>query len=183
MAASRVVNPLLRSAPRIVTRNTIAPAFARQSQRFISSESPVLYTAKATATGARNGHIEGSEGLKVDLTMPKSLGGKGEKGKTNPEELFAACYGACFQSAMNLTAMGMGVKLPEKPEDSIIETDVHMVGDLKKVDLGIRVDMLVKVRGVKKDELEKVVAKTKETCPYSLATKGNVETNITVEAL
>lgn len=167
-----------------MARNTIAPAFGRTTQRFLNTESaPILYSAKATATGARNGHVDGSEGLRVDLTMPKSLGGKGEKGKTNPEELFAACYGACFQSAMNLTAMGMGLKLPEKPEDSIVETTVHMVGDMKKVDLGVRVDMAVKVRGVKQDDLEKVVEKTKETCPYSRATKGNVITNITVQAL
>lgn len=167
-----------------MTRNTIAPAFGPTTMRFLNTESaPILYSAKATATGARNGHVDGSEGLKVDLTMPKSLGGKGEKGKTNPEELFAACYGACFQSAMNLTAMGMGIKLPGKPEDSIVDTTVHMVGDMKNVDLGVRVDMNVKVRGIKQDDLEKVVEKTKETCPYSRATKGNVITNITAQAL
>lgn len=131
-------------------------------------------------TGARNGHIE-SEGITADLAMPKSLGGAG--GKTNPEELFAAGYGACFQSAMNIAATMVGVKMPEKTEDSIVETDVHLIGDMKEVDLGIRVDMKVKVKGVSKEDLDKVIAKTKEICPYSRATKGNVTTNVETVSL
>lgn len=112
--------------------------------------------------------------------MPKSLGGDGTK--TNPEELFAAGYGACFQSAMNIAAGQVDVKLPKQKEDSIIETAVHLVGDMKAVDLGIRVDMKIKVKGVTQEELEKVVERTKELCPYSRAVKGNVTTTIVCEA-
>ncbi len=174
MSASRAIRPLLlRPAPGAVA-----------ARRFLNTAiAPVLYSAHARTIGARNGHVEGSEGLKMDLAMPKGLGGAGGPGKTNPEELFAAGYGACFQSAMALVAPKLGLKLPSKAEDSVIETTVHMVGDLKKADLGIRVDMLVKVKGIEKKDLEKLVEKTKETCPYSRATQGNVTTDIKVESL
>lgn len=115
--------------------------------------------------------------------MSKALGGPGDAGKTNPEELFAAGYGACFQSAMNASAAGMGIKMPEGKENSIVETTVHLVGDMKKLDMGLRVDMKVKVRGLEREQLEKVVEKAKEVCPYSRATRGNVETKIEFEML
>ena len=113
--------------------------------------------------------------------MPGALGGQG--GKTNPEELFAAGYGACFQSAMNAVANEMKINLPFGKEDSKVESTVHLVGDLKKLDLGLRVDLKVKIRGVSQETLEKVVERTKEVCPYSRATKGNVITNVEVEAM
>ena len=115
--------------------------------------------------------------------MSKSLGGAGEKGKSNPEELFAAGYGACFQSAMNASAPSIGLKMPQKPEDSVVETTVHLVGDMKQLDLGLRVDMKVIVKGMSKQDLEKLVAKTKTVCPYSRATQGNVTTNIVIEEM
>lgn len=110
--------------------------------------------------------------------MPKSLGGAG--GKTNPEELFAAGYGACYQSAMNLVASRMGLKMPRKAEDSVVETTVHLVGDAKTADMGLRVDMKVKIKGLKKEEVEQLVEETKKVCPYSRATQGNVATNVEV---
>ena len=171
MSSLRALRPLVRQAASI----------SRQ-QRFLNTDTaPILYSVSAKAVGARNGHVDGGEGLKVDLGMPKSLGGKGGLNKTNPEELFAAGYGACFQSAMNIVAQGEGVSMPSKPEDSVIDTTVHLVGDLKKADLGIRVDMIVKVKGVKQDVLEKIVEKTKTVCPYSRATQGNVTTAVKVE--
>ncbi|KAF3761564.1 OsmC-like protein, partial [Cryphonectria parasitica EP155] len=98
--------------------------------------------------------------------MAKTLGGTGDKGKTNPEELFAAGYGACFQSAMNASAASMGIKMPGKKEDSVVDATVHLVGDMKTLDMGIRVDMKVRVKGLDRAEVEKVVAKAEEVCPY-----------------
>ena len=116
--------------------------------------------------------------------MPKSLtGSKAAAGKTNPEELFAAGYGACFQSAMGAVAQGLKIAMPEKSEDCVVDAKVHLVGSLKELDMGLRVDMEVKARGIKKEDLEKVVAKAKEVCPYSRATRGNVTTTITVSML
>lgn len=168
MSCLRALRPLTRSIP-------------RHTRLLNTDTAPILYSVSAKAVGARNGHVEGGEGLKVDLAMPKALGGKGGVNKTNPEELFAAGYGACFQSAMNLVAHGEGVSMPAKAEDSVIDTTVHLVGDAKKGDLGIRVDMTVRVKGIEQGVLEKIVDKTKTVCPYSRATQGNVTTTVKVE--
>lgn len=94
----------------------------------------------------------------------------------SPQELFAAGYGACFQSAMNASAMTMKMHLPA---ESIVETTVYLLGDLKALDLGLRVNMKVYVpKELGREKMEKIVAKAKEVCPYSRATKGNVDTNI-----
>lgn len=176
MASIRALIPLARR-----TSLTLRPSLP--ARRFLNTETaPSLYAAHAKVVGARQGHVEGDD-LVVDLTMSKAIGGTGDKGKTNPEELFAAGYGACFQSAMNASAIGMGIEMPHKKEDSVVETTVHLVGDMKKLDLGIRVDMLVKIRGMEKKDIDRVVAKAKEACPYSRATQGNVHTTIKVEQM
>ncbi|KAI0192053.1 OsmC/Ohr family [Xylaria flabelliformis] len=183
MASARVFRPFLASAQR--APRPIAKLVAGQAggRRFLNTDTaPVLYSAHAKVKGARTGHVEGDD-LKIGLTMAKALGGKGDKGKTNPEELFAAGYGACFQSAMNASAASMGIKMPSDPEDSVVSTTVHLIGDMKKLDMGIRVDMKVSIRGLEKDQIEKVVEKAKEVCPYSRATRGNITTNVEVEQL
>lgn len=175
MSSLRAFTPILRNASRINSNVLRTPA-----RRFLNTETaPVLYSAHAKVVGARTGHIEGDD-LNIDLTMAKALGGPGDAGKTNPEELFAAGYGACFQSAMNASAMSLKIQMPKKQEDSIVETTVHLVGDMKSLDMGIRVEMKVKVKGLERSELEKVVEKAKEVCPYSRATKGNVHTEIEI---
>ena len=176
MSALRVLQPLTRQSTRFALGSK--PQLAK---RFLSTDSaPILYSAHAKVFGARTGHVEGDD-LHIDLTMAKALGGGGDKGKTNPEELFAAGYGACFQSAMNASAMSMKIQMPKKQEDSIVETTVHLVGDMKALDMGIRVEMKVKVKGLNDTDLHKVIEKAKEVCPYSRAIKGNVTTTVTVE--
>ncbi|KAG6002482.1 hypothetical protein E4U21_003010 [Claviceps maximensis] len=179
MSSSRLLRPLLNGHRRIRPS-----AFLQNTRRCLNTkEAPVLYSASATVMGARNGRISGSEGLDVELAMPKELGGQGGRGKTNPEELFAACYGSCFQAAMNLAAKEMGIAMPADPKDSVIETTLHMVGSLKGFDLGIRVDMVVKVKGVDKADMAKLVERTRETCPYSRAIQGNVTTTISIKEM
>ncbi|KAF7193980.1 Organic hydroperoxide resistance protein [Pseudocercospora fuligena] len=170
MASVRAFRPLLRPAPQIAARAT------QQQARFLSWESsPPFYTAHASVTGGRKGKIS-AENLNIQLAAPKELGGPGNG--SNPEELFAAGYGACFQGAMAVTAPSINIKLPE---DSVIDTKVHLIGDAKKLDMGIRVDMKIKFgSGISKADAEKVVEKTKEVCPYSRATAGNVITNTEV---
>ena len=129
--------------------------------------------------GARTGHIEG-ENLNVDLTMAKALGGTGDAGKTNPEELFAAGYGACFQAAMNASALSLGIEMPKNKEDSVVDSTVFLVGDMGKLDMGLRVELKVRVKGLERETVQKVVDKAKEVCPYSRATEGNVETKIQI---
>lgn len=173
------------SAFRAVTRLTSqrASLLPRLTVRTLNTETaPTLYSAHAKVVGARTGHVDG-ENLHVDLTMAKALGGTGDAGKTNPEELFAAGYGACFQSAMNASAAGLGIKMPSAKEDSIVEATVDLVGDMKKLDMGLRVELKVMVRGLSNEDLKKVTDKAKEVCPYSRATAGNVHTTITVEQM
>lgn len=81
---------------------------------------------------------------------------------------------------MNASAISMKIQMPKKPEDSIVETTVHLVGDMKQLDMGLRVDMKVKIKGLDRETVEKVVEKAKEVCPYSRATRGNVETTIEI---
>ncbi|KAI0877395.1 OsmC-like protein [Hypoxylon argillaceum] len=183
MASAHSLRPLLATARRVPRPVTILAAERVIGKRLLNTDTaPILYSAHAKVKGARTGHVEGDD-LRVALTMAKALGGKGDKGKTNPEELFAAGYGACFQSAMNAVAASMGTKMPTNPEDSVVATTVHLVGDMKKLDMGIRVDMKVSIRGLEKGTAEKIVERAKEVCPYSRATRGNVTTNVEVVTL
>ncbi|CCF36680.1 organic hydroperoxide resistance protein [Colletotrichum higginsianum] len=180
MASSLRTIRLAQRVPQLLSRAAPKPARITIQKRLINTDTaPVLYSASAKVIGARTGHVQGDD-LVVDLTMAKALGGPGDKGKTNPEELFAAGYGACFQSAMNASAASMKIQMPKKSEDSVVETTVHLVGDMKRLDMGLRVEMKVRVKGLSNDEVQKVVDKAKEVCPYSRATKGNVTTNIEV---
>ncbi|QIX02027.1 hypothetical protein AMS68_007544 [Peltaster fructicola] len=164
MNSIRALRPLMRGVPRL----------AQPSRRSLNwDSSPALTTAHAQVTGGRSGKAT-SPHFDLELGQPKELGGNGKK--TNPEELFAAGYGACFQGAMGATAPTLGIKYT----DSTIETDVHLIGDLKKLDLGIRVDMKITGKDIKLEDLQKLVEKTKTVCPYSRATEGNVITNIQV---
>ena len=171
MASLRALWPLARYAPRTLR-------LTHPTRRLLNTDTaPTLYSAHAKVVGARTGHVEGDD-LNVDLTMAKALGGTGDKGKTNPEELFAAGYGACFQSAMNASAASMGIRMPTNKEDSIVETTVELVGDMKALDMGLRVNMKVSVKGLSQGDFDKVVERAKEVCPYSRATRGNITTNI-----
>ena len=87
------------------------------------------------------------------------------------------------QSAMNAVAPSVGVKMPTKTEDSIVESTVELVGSMKDLDMGLRVQLLVKVRGLAKEDLEKVVYKARQVCPYSRATKDNVYTTVRCETM
>lgn len=96
MPITRQTLPLFRSI-RIQSQQLARSSFKPiQARNLNTATAPVLYSAHAKVVGARTGHVEGDD-LTVDLTMAKALGGPGDKGKTNPEELFAAGYGACFQ--------------------------------------------------------------------------------------
>ncbi len=137
-----------------------------------------LYTATATATGGRAGTIESNDGrLKATLSTPKALGGDDGAG-TNPEQLFAAGYSACFIGAMKAVAGRQGKRLPAEVS---ITSDVG-IGPLtgKAGAFGISVAMRIAVPGMDRAELEALVATAHEVCPYSNATRGNVDVTLTV---
>jgi osmotically inducible protein OsmC len=136
----------------------------------------VLYTAQATATGGRDGRATSSdEVLDVALSTPKQLGGAGGEG-TNPEQLFAAGYAACFLSAMKL--VGGSLKTP-LPVTASVGAQVG-IGPNGAGGFGLAVTLTVTTPGMDQAAAEAVVAKAHEACPYSNATRGNVEVTIAV---
>ncbi|AGM41759.1 Organic hydroperoxide resistance protein-like 2 [Spiribacter salinus M19-40] len=137
----------------------------------------VLYTTTGTATGGRDGQAKTADGsLDVKLTAPKELGGPGGEG-TNPEQLFACGYSACFLGAMQFVGGQEGIKVPA-------ETKVTATISLGKRDDGqgfnISADLDVNLPGVDQADAEKLVEKAHVVCPYSYATKGNVDVNTTL---
>jgi lipoyl-dependent peroxiredoxin len=137
-----------------------------------------LYTAHATSTGGRTGTTESSDGaIKLALVTPKELGGAGGAG-TNPEQLFAAGYSACFIGAMKAVAARQKIALPA---DVSIKSSVS-IGPLtgKEGAFGIAVTMVVSVPGMERAAAEKLVATAHQVCPYSNATRGNVDVDLSV---
>lgn len=175
----------LRTAIRPLSRVSRPSILAITSRRHLNLESdPKLYSATAISSGGRKGHVKGSDGLRLILGVPKSLGGTPEEGKTtNPEELFAAGLGSCFQSTMGLCASDLGLEFSERPEDNIVETKVTMAGGIKKRDLGFQIEMLVRTRGLKQEELERLVEETRKVCPFSRSIDGNMNLDIKAEVM
>lgn len=135
----------------------------------------VLYTAHGTATGGREGSGKSSDGvLDVKLTTPKELGGNGNVG-TNPEQLFAVGYAACFIGAMKVVAGREKIALPP---DTTIDSSVGIgpKGDA----FGIEVALKVTIPGMDHAAAEVLVAKAHMVCPYSNATRGNIDVKLSV---
>ncbi len=134
----------------------------------------VLYTATATATGGREGSARSSDGaLDAKLTTPKELGGAGGDG-TNPEQLFAAGYSACFLGALKHVAGSEKVKLPA---DTAIDGQVG-IGPIP-TGFGIEVALTIHLPGMDQAAAEALVQKAHIVCPYSNATRGNIDVTLT----
>ncbi|MFC9897180.1 organic hydroperoxide resistance protein [Nocardia sp. NPDC127579] len=134
-----------------------------------------LYTAEALATGdGRNGHARTTDGkVDVNLSAPKELGGNGEG--TNPEQLFAAGYAACFHGALRLVGKNDGVNV----DDSAVGAKVS----LGKNDAGgfqLAVVIEVTLPNLSRDEAQALADKAHQVCPYSNATRGNIDVAVTV---
>lgn len=136
----------------------------------------ILYTAHATATGGRDGRATSSDqALDVALSTPKQLGGAGGEG-SNPEQLFAAGYAACFLSAMKM--VGGMLKTPV-PQSTSVAGAVG-IGPNGAGGFALAVTLSVTTPGMDGAAAKAVVAKAHEVCPYSNATRGNVEVTILV---
>ena len=134
-----------------------------------------LYTATATATGdGRNGHTASDDGmLDMDVCVPKSMGGPG--GATNPEQLFAAGYAACFHSAMKFVAAA------DKLDVTGTEVSASVsIGTLAAGGFGLAVELDVHAPNLARDVALALVEKAHHVCPYSNATRGNVEVELKV---
>lgn len=135
----------------------------------------VLYRAEATATGGRDGRASASDGkFDLGLSTPRELGGAGGAG-TNPEQLFAAGYSACFIGAMKFVAMQKKIALPA---DTSI-TGLVGIGQIP-AGFGIEVELKVSIPGMARADAEALVHAAHQVCPYSNATRGNIDVTLTV---
>lgn len=133
-----------------------------------------LYTAEAVTTGGRAGRSRSSDGnLDVELAPPVEMGGSGAG--TNPEELFAAGYSACFQSAMGVVARRMKVET----DDSTVTARVS-IGANEDRGFSLEVELEVATPGLERSAAEELVAKADKVCPYSNAVRGNVPVKLTL---
>lgn len=135
-----------------------------------------LYTAVSTAHGGRDGHVRSSDGIvDLDLKTPKEMGGPGGPG-TNPEQLFAAGYAACFESAMRSVA--------RKRKQALAGTSVTGHVSFNVSDEGkyvLSVELHGTVEGLSHDETQALMQAAHEVCPYSNATRGNIEVKLVAE--
>jgi osmotically inducible protein OsmC len=137
----------------------------------------VLYTTSATATGGRDGRATVKDhALEVKLSTPKELGGGGGEGN-NPEQLFAAGYAACFLSALKFVASQGGTA--KVPNDATVTSTVG-IGPRSEGGFGLDVALAVSLPGVERDAAEDLVHKAHEVCPYSNATRNNLDVKLTV---
>jgi Ohr subfamily peroxiredoxin len=136
----------------------------------------ILYTAHSTATGGRDGRaVSSDKHLEVKLSTPKELGGAGGDG-TNPEQLFAAGYAACFLSAMKFVAAATKLALPA---DAAVNAEVG-IGPNDKGGFGLAAELKVSLPGLDSAAAQALVAKAHEVCPYSNATRGNIDVKVSV---
>ncbi|WP_020592161.1 organic hydroperoxide resistance protein [Kiloniella laminariae] len=135
----------------------------------------ILYTARAEATGGREGHIKSDDGaLDLALTTPKELGGAGKFG-VNPEQMFAAGYAACFIGALKVVAGQEKITLPA---DTKIASEVG-IGPITG-GFGITASLSISLPGIEKAKAEDLIAKAHQVCPYSNATRGNVDVKLSL---
>ncbi len=135
----------------------------------------IIYQAEATAWGGREGRAASSDGvLDLQLTIPTEMGGPGGAG-TNPEQLFATGYAACFHSALKLVARGEKIDASE----SAVTAKVG-IGATDSGGFSLQVALELEISGVDRDTAQMLLEKAHQVCPYSNATRGNIEVTLTV---
>jgi len=136
----------------------------------------VIYKTSATATGGRDGRARTEDGtVDVNLVVPKEMGGPGGEG-ANPEKLFAAGYSACFLGAMKAVSGKEGVKVPA---DATVTATIGF-GPRSEGGYGITADLAIDLPGVDRADAERLMHAAHEVCPYSNATRNNVDVGLTV---
>lgn len=134
-----------------------------------------LYTTGATATGGRNGHVKSENGI-IDLQVryPKALGGANED-YANPEMLFAAGYSACFDSALNLVIKNEKIQTGETSVTAKVS-----IGQIENGGFGLAVELHANIPSTTMEQAQALMEKAHQVCPYSNATRGNIEVKLTV---
>ena len=134
----------------------------------------VLYTAAATATGGRNGQVKSDNGvLDLQVRAPKAMGGANDD-YTNPEQLFAAGYAACFDSALNHVIRQEKVRTGETSVTAKVS-----IGSIENGAFGLAVELAVNIPEVSIEEAQRLTERAHQVCPYSNATRNNIEVKLT----
>ena len=142
----------------------------------MSKHPEILYTAEVTVTGGREGHARASDGrLEVDLDVPSEMGGADGPG-TNPEQLFAAGYAACFQSALLRIAAGRKLDVTGWRITARVG-----IGPLESGGFGLSAELDLGAPGIGRDEALDLMRGAHQVCPYSRATRGNIDVALTFE--
>ena len=135
----------------------------------------VMFTTHATAKGGRKGHVKSGDGI-IDLNLVDPASGTSEKG-SNPEQLFAAGYAACYDGALNLIA-----EREKKAIDSTLTADVSLLKDESDGGFKVGVVLHVDIKGVDQEEAEHLAKLAHDFCPYSKATRGNIDVELKITA-
>lgn len=138
--------------------------------------SKVMFTSTATAKGGREGHVKSDDGI-IDLKLVDPAADGNEKG-SNPEQLFAAGYAACYDGALNLMASRQKQEI-----DSEITAEVSLMEDSEDKGVKIGVVLNVNIKGVSQEDAEKLANLAHDFCPYSKATRDNINVNLKVKAV
>ncbi|GGG57634.1 organic hydroperoxide resistance protein [Epilithonimonas arachidiradicis] len=134
-----------------------------------------LYSIGATAKGGRNGHVKSDNGiLDLEVRMPKGLGGANDD-YANPEMLFAAGYSACFDSALNLVIKQSKIETGETTVTAKVG-----IGQIENGGFGLEAELHANIPGVSLEQAQGLIDKAHQICPYSNATRGNIEVKLTV---
>lgn len=134
-----------------------------------------MYTTSVTAKGGRNGHVKSENGIvDLEVRMPKALGGANDD-FANPEMLFAAGYSACFDSALNRVIMLSKTKTGETSVTAKVS-----IGQIENGGFGLAVELDVNIPGVSLEEAQELTEKAHQICPYSNATRNNIEVKLSV---
>ena len=137
-----------------------------------------LYTTSVTAKGGRDGHVKSENGiLELDVRTPKALGGASDD-FANPEMLFAAGYSACFDSALNLVIRKSRIETGE----TTVNAKVSIV-QIENGGFGLAVELDVNIPGVSQEEAQSLIEKAHQVCPYSNATRNNIEVKLAVTTI
>jgi Ohr subfamily peroxiredoxin len=137
-----------------------------------------LYTTSVTAKGGRDGHVKSENGiLELDVRTPKALGGASDD-FANPEMLFAAGYSACFDSALNLVIRKSKIETGETTVNAKVS-----IGQTENGGFGLAVELDVNIPGVSQEEAQSLIEKAHQVCPYSNATRNNIEVKLAVTTI
>lgn len=139
--------------------------------------SDILFTSTATAKNGRDGHVKSNDGI-IDVELVNPAKGNTDKKGSNPEQLFAAGYSACYDGALNHVASEKGKKI-----SSETTADVHFMKDTSDGGFKIGATLHIKIEGVSQDEAQELAEAAHDFCPYSKATRGNIEVTLKPEAV